>query len=138
MNLNDLNNDLNYFTERISAETIKLNYAGIAIVWMFKWKVENFPSDLLVAFAFFVFSLFMYIFFLFFSARKIDETFAEEEARIENDISIPDAEKETVDFKGWDLCIVCKKKWLRRIYFLLCVIGYITLAVYVIRNFILR
>ncbi len=137
MNLNELNGELNYFTEQIASETVKLNYAGIAIVWLFKPE-GGFPAPLLISCGLFVGSLFVYLAFLFYSARKIHERFMEAEAEIDRDAAIPEAEKSTHDFGGWNPSIVRWKTRLRRAYFLLGVAGYCVMAYYVVANIILE
>lgn len=133
MTLQDLNSELDYFTERIASETVKLDYAGIAIVWMFYSKLSTFPTALLGSIACFILSLFLYMIFLFFSARKVDAKFCEIEPEIERNKKIPYEKKETYDFGGWDASIVQTKKRIRRAFFMLCLLGYLILGAYAVR-----
>lgn len=133
MTLNDLNEEINYFTERLAAETTKLDYAGIAIIWMFKPDRCPFPVILLLSGGMLIASLLLYLLFLFYSWRRLDRTFDEKEAEIDR-LDLPETEKSVYDFGGWDSRIVIWKNRLRYAYLCCCLSGYLLLGVYAVKS----
>ena len=133
MTLNDLNEEINYFTERLAAETTKLDYAGIAIIWMFKPSGNALPAVLLLSGGLLVVSLMLYLVFLWYSWRKLEKTFDEKEAEIDR-LELPEAEKSVYDFGGWDCRIVIWKNRLRYAYLCCCIAGYALLGYYAVKS----
>ena len=133
MTLNDLTSEINYFTERIAAETTKLDYAGIAIIWMFKPAGNALPAVLMLSGGMLVLSLLLYLVFLWYSWRKLDRTFDEKEAEI-NRLDIPESEKSDYDFGGWDRRIAVWKNRLRYAYLFCCLAGYVLLGYHAVKS----
>ncbi len=133
MTLNDLTAEINYFTEQLARETTKLDYAGIAIIWMFKPANGALPAVLLFSGGLLICSLLLYLIFLWYSWEKLDRTFDEKELEI-NRLEIPEPKKSDYDFGGWDQRIVVWKTRLRYGYLCCCIGGYALLGCYAVKS----
>lgn len=124
MTLNDLQDDYNYFSGELTAQTRYLAYSGIAVIWLFRAEgaAMMFPQKLQCALLLFILTLLLDFLFLAYSTilpgcymRK-----KEKECLREGKTLTVDA-----DFGGWSEYLILPKQVLRWLKAAACLSGYI-------------